>query len=78
LGAHLHEARLRRDRCPEPIPTDANIGDAKRSFAEVRFQAELGHEGIGSQNPDDAGQTALDRPKGTRRDSMASQKMLRA
>jgi hypothetical protein len=36
----------------------------KRSFAEVRAQAELGHEEIGSQNLDYARQTDLDRPQG--------------
>jgi hypothetical protein len=64
LGAHFREAALRGDQCPEPIPTDASIADAKRSFAELRSQAELGHEEIGSQSVDDTRQTALDRPKG--------------
>jgi hypothetical protein len=64
LGAHFREAPLRENQFPEPIPTDANIADAKRSFVELRVQAELGHEEIRNQNPDDAGQIALDRPKG--------------
>jgi hypothetical protein len=64
LAAPFREVPLRTDQCPEPIPTEANIADAKRSIAELRVQAELGHEEIGSQNPDDIDQTALDSPKG--------------
>jgi hypothetical protein len=48
----------------EPISTSATIAMTKRSFAEVRAQAELGHEEIGSQNLDYASQTDLDRPQG--------------
>jgi hypothetical protein len=39
LGAHFREAPLREDPYPEPISADANIADAKRSFAELRVQA---------------------------------------
>jgi hypothetical protein len=51
LGAPFRKAPLDGDNYPEPIPTHANLSDAKRNFALVRAQAELGHEEIGSQNP---------------------------